>query len=138
MTYLRTAIFASFLFLSTSVLAAVSEASIKRLLPGQWQVNQTIESVTVVGTSTYTADGQVIYQGTMTGPDFSVPYRFKAKWTVSGTTFIAEILETSSPDLMTIGSIQRDTVISLDETTYKFVDDEGTEGIETRITPNKP
>jgi hypothetical protein len=126
-----------FLFFSTSVLAAVSEESIRQLLPGKWRVNQTIETVTVVGTSTYTADGRVVYEGTMSGPGFSTPYKFKGKWTVSGTTFMAEITETSSPDLMPVGTIQKDTVLLLDETTYKFVDDEGTEGTEIRIVPGK-
>jgi hypothetical protein len=105
--------------------AAISEARIRSLLPGLWRADSESPPISVKATSQYLRNGTVIFIGHITGPGVDVNYRVKSKWVVEGDVLISTIVESNRPDMLAVGSVERDRVLEIDGKHFTYLDSTG-------------
>lgn len=105
--------------------AAVTEARIKSLLPGLWRADSESPPISVKATSNYLRNGTVVFDGHITGPGVDVKYRVKSKWKVEGDVLVSTIVESNRPDMLAVGSVERDRIVEIDGKHFTYVDSTG-------------
>jgi len=105
--------------------AAITEARIRSLLPGLWRADSESPPISVKATSNYLRNGTVIFVGHITGPGVDVKYRVKSKWVVEGDLLVSTIIESNRPDMLALGSVQRDRVVEIDGKHFTYLDSSG-------------
>jgi hypothetical protein len=105
--------------------AAISEARIRSLLPGLWRADSESPPISVKATSNYLRNGTVVFVGHITGPGVDVNYRVKSKWVVEGDVLVSTIVESNRPDMLAVGSVERDRVVEIDGKHFTYVDSTG-------------
>lgn len=117
---------------SAAAAAELSAEHIRKYLPGTWLLEMKADDLTVVGSTTYHADGSAVSEGLVTSPELNTRMRFKGKWTVEGNQLIVEATESSMPDLVPVGAVSRDKVLAIDEHLLSYVDESGERFTEKR------
>lgn len=105
---------------------APTEARIRALLPGLWRADSESPPISVKATSNYLRDGTVVFDGHITGPGVDIKYRVKSKWVVEGDVLVSTILESNQPEMLAVGSVERDRVVEIDDKHFTYVDSSGT------------
>lgn len=105
--------------------AAISEARIRSLLPGLWRADSESPPISVKATSKYLRNGTVIFDGHITGPGVDVKYRVKSRWVVEGDVLVSTIIESNRPDMLALGSVERDRVVEIDGKHFTYLDSTG-------------
>jgi hypothetical protein len=113
--------------------AAISEARIRSLLPGLWRADSESPPISVKATSNYLRNGTVIFVGHITGPGVDVKYRVKSKWLVEGDVLVSTIIESNRPDMLAVGSVERDRIVEIDGKHFTYLDSTGLRYTETLI-----
>ena len=113
--------------------AAISEARIKSLLPGLWRADSDSPPISVKATSNYLRNGTVVFDGHITGPGVDVKYRVKSKWVVEGDVLVSTIVESNRPDMLAVGSVERDRIVEIDGKHFTYLDSTGVRYSEFRI-----
>ena len=103
----------------------ITETRIRSLLPGLWRADSESPPISVKATSNYLRNGTVIFDGHITGPGVDVKYRVKSKWIVEGDVLVSTIVESNRPEMLAIGSVQRDRIVEIDGKHFTFVDSSG-------------
>lgn len=123
---------AAILVLSSVSLYAADEVEIKRLLPGKWTVNQEIHGTKLTGDTEVKADGTVSGSAAFTVLGKSVEYTYEAKWVVKGSKVEYTVTKSTSQEMLKTGEVMVDDVIEINDTTFKYKDEEGQIITETR------
>ena len=105
--------------------AAITEARIRSLLPGLWRADTQSPPISVKATSNYLRNGTVIFDGHITGPGVDVKYRVKSKWVVEGDVLVSTIVESNRPDMLAVGSVERDRIVEIDGKHFTYLDSTG-------------
>ncbi len=113
--------------------AAITEARIRAGLPGLWRADSESPPISVKATSNYLRNGTVVFDGHITGPGVDVKYRVKSKWVVEGDVLVSTIVESNRPDMLAIGSIQRDRIVEIDGKHFTYEDSTGVRYRQTLI-----
>ncbi len=99
----------------------------ERLILGAWSEKAELEGFTVSGTSRYSPDHTVEHIGSVVGADSKVNFRFRSTWRIEGNTLITEVLESDQPEMVAVGYVERDTILSMSEAQWTYRDSDGME-----------
>ena len=129
----RSIVLAIVVLWSSIAFAGVTEAEFRSQLPGRWHFSHSNDGVTISGTSTYSEDGHVTYEGTISVGEEVLPLFMEGDWNIKGDKFSVKITRSSLPEVFPVDSVQVDTVITIDETSYMYVGSSGTQYTEKRL-----
>ncbi len=121
---------------SSLLLGQIPDPVIRKHLPGQWSVNHQFDAISVSGTSFFGTDGIAYYDGTIRGADGVIKFQVSARWSVAGGKVITQVIESSNPDIFSVGSTEIDSVVVLNDSLYSYIDKDGGSLTEKRIPYN--
>src|SRR5262245_38901244 len=106
------------------------DAAIEKLLVGKWR-HEDMNGLSNA-TTTFGADGTFVGEATAGTGDDAQKLHVTGKWKVSGGKLI-ETIETCKPPVMKVGMEFTDTVLEINDKTYRYRNEQGKEYVETRI-----
>ena len=96
------------------------------LLPGTWAMTTEIHGARIEAQTTFTSDGKLVENVKVIQDDTTTNMSASGNWIVEGDTIITTYTESSVPDLVPIGSVERDKITFVDAHQLSLVDAEGT------------
>src|SRR5262245_29262554 len=112
------------LFESAVLEQELSDEQIRTKLVGTWLVDEELAR-TLSGEVTY--DKDFTFEGliVMKLPNKTVPWKFAGKWKVEGGKLTYEYTRSSLPDLLPVGTVSTDRVISVGDKEFVSVTEKG-------------
>lgn len=111
----------------------LTDAEIKRLLVGKWFEEIDDEGVKAKATSHYKKDGTFATDGTFDDGKKSLRIGASGTWKVSDGAIIRTVTKTSVPELINVGHVGKDQVLSIDDKVLKCKWENGRENMSTRV-----
>jgi hypothetical protein len=113
----------------------LSDAAISKALVGKWSEEVSADGAKATGTMHYMNDGTLKLEGTIVVGRRSWEVKASGTWKVSDGVLITTISKTSAPDLLEVGSVSKDPVISIDDKVFRFrdMDRDGVESMQRRV-----
>lgn len=116
----------SLLLIGCSQKQPLTDAEISNKIVGVWKVNETAPSgVTSSGTVSVFKDGSVTCDVKYVRGTRDLLMSYTASWRVENGFLIEAIKTTSNSNLLAVGFVTRDKVLSLDEQTFVFETETG-------------
>ena len=117
-----------------AALPSVKPEEFAKTLLGAWR--QDIDQGGAKGhaITTYLEDGKATSSAHFEAGDKELNITAKAKWTLEGNSLKVEITESSMPEMMPAGTKIEQTIVSLSEKEFRYVQD-GKEITEKRVKP---
>lgn len=111
----------------------VTDKEITEKIVGKWSLERDDEGVKCKGTVEYKKDGTLAAEGTFETADQMIKFKVTGKWKAENG-FMVETYEMIDPEgLMPAGTISKDKVLSLDDKTYSYENEQGKKRKLTRI-----
>jgi hypothetical protein len=117
-------------FLATFAFAG--EDDLAKKLVGTWRFEAKEQGVTISGVTRYKADGTWSSKGAMTFAGQKIELNSEGKWTLEGKKLSLEVTKSNDPDFMEVGETWTETIISITDTEFRYLDAEGEETVEKR------
>jgi hypothetical protein len=113
---------------------AATEDDLQKRLVGKWHYRQEAGDVSVDGYHEYLEDGTAKISGVLVTPKGKQTFECSGTWAIKGKKLTCKVTKTTLPDLLPVGTVVSDTIVSIDEKHLKYIDDEdGKEYTETRV-----
>lgn len=118
--------------------AAVKEADYAKALLGSWRQDVKQGPVSGVGITTYLEGGKAVSTGNFDAGGQKIEVKAKAKWSLEKNKLTIEITESSLPEMMPVGTKMVETILSLTDKEFKYLDEtSGEEVTEKRVVLDK-
>ena len=118
--------------------AAVKEADYVKALLGSWRQDVKQGPVSGVGITTYLEGGKAVSVGNFDAGGQKIEVKAKAKWSLEKNKLTIEITESSLPEMMPVGTKMVETILSLTDKEFKYLDEtSGEEVTEKRVVLDK-
>jgi hypothetical protein len=118
--------------------AAVKEADYAKALLGSWRQDIKQGPVSGVGITTYLEGGKATSVGNFDAGGQKIEVKAKAKWSLVKNKLTIEITESSLPEMMPVGTKMVETILSLTDKEFKYLDEtSGEEVTEKRVVLDK-
>ena len=103
---------------------SLTSAEMEEVILGAWTEKFEMDGVIAAGISRYSPDYSVEHTGSIVTDDLKITFRFRSKWRIENDILITEALETKQPEIVAVGDIERDTILSMshDQWTYREAD----------------
>jgi len=109
----------------------------QKLIIGTWKFELKLEGYHILGITTYLADGTAQARGEFVIEGEKTHFTAEAKWSIKGDKLSGEITKTSDPEFMELGEKWTDTIVSIDDKEFQYIDEEGDKKIEKRVPEEK-
>jgi hypothetical protein len=127
MRFLKLVFLVVFGLSSASASGDEGQARTLRLLPGKWHAAYTFGPAEFDADVTFRSDGTVTYDGTAVVEGDVFPFLIEGTWVSETDGYTVTITASSSAELSRVGSVEHNTIISLNESTMTYRGDEGHE-----------
>jgi hypothetical protein len=136
---LRRALVTCLLVLSSFSAAAESVLvrPLERMILGSWRESVVMGEATSSGISVYSPDSTVTHQIKFVGPGLTIEVRTRSRWRIEGKELITEVTESSRPDVLPIGTTERDTIVAMEKNQWVYRDSDGVEVTAIRLKVNE-
>ncbi len=115
-----------------------SVADMEKIILGSWSEKLDMEGLITSGVSKYSSDHTVEHIGSIVAFDFKIDFRIRSKWRIEDDTLITEVLETNQPDMIGVGHVERDKILSMTNNNWTYRDSNGTESTAVRLRELSP
>lgn len=109
------------------------DEQINKLLVGNWTFNESNKDIKITGKQEFAKDGKFKAEATIAKGQETTTITISGTWTVKDGNVIETIAKSSLPDFVKAGTKITNTVISLDDSTYKFKSDQNVERTLKRV-----
>ena len=120
-----------------SSLSAIAESaahdSLDKMILGSWRESVVMGEVSSSGISVYSPDSTVTHQIKAVAPGLTLEIRTRSRWRIEGSELITEVTESSRPDAIPVGAIERDTIVSMERNRWVYRDSDGVEVTAIRV-----
>lgn len=125
------------LFLTGMLMASseLKQAEIEALLPGKWLISEKIDSASLEVVTTYGKDRSYTTSGVIKTKDREIKYEAAGTWSVSDNVLIINFTSSSHPQVIPVGTVEKDVISAIDKKTMTYKDENGDEATETRVEP---
>ena len=117
---------------------ALPADQMEAMIVGTWSEEYELDGVRASAVSKYTSGHSVEQLGTFTAENLRVDYRLRARWSIQGDTLVTEVLESSHPELVAVGHVERDTILSMTTDQWVYRDADGVEFTAKRVLGESP
>lgn len=114
-----------------AVVAPEADAAMVKRLVGKWKSQSHAGGVKVTGTTQYHADGRFHSQASTEVNGAKRDILFEGQWRIEVGQLLCEITKSNDQEMMPDGTKTSDTILSLDETQFKYQDENGDVFVET-------
>jgi hypothetical protein len=116
---------------------SVKEEDYAKTLLGSWRNEMTEGPVTGHADTTYEEGGKVTSTANFKAGDKELKVTAKAKWTLEKNKLTTEILESTMPEMMPVGTKFEQIIVSLSDKEFTYTQD-GKKVTEKRVKEEKP
>lgn len=109
-----------------------TDDEIKKLLPGKWSYEEDMMGVKVVASSTFKKDGTFEGEANIDAKGKEIKIKVSGSWEVKDGKLIETIKKSDSP-FAKEGKMSTDTILAIDEKSYKFKSESGREVTVKRV-----
>jgi hypothetical protein len=111
-----------------------TDAEISKFLVGKWVVDEGGDKgPKIKGTEHYKKDGTIEAEATIDDGNTPLKITVSGTWKVMDGAVIATVTKSSAPDLIKVGLVSKDQVISIDDKEYKYKSEGGQEKTQKRL-----
>jgi hypothetical protein len=96
-----------------------------KLIVGVWNSDITIETVSIKGVNTYKKDGIFLFKAKLKAGTQEIAIDIEGTWKVEKEFLITKVPKTNVPALLKVGEIIKDQILELNESLYKYKDEDG-------------
>lgn len=106
--------------------------ALRKMVVGVWKFKIADKLIKGSGLSEYKADGTMTSKGTFEILGEKVPVDVEGKWKIEGGKLTVEVTKTNDPEMFAVGEKTSDEILSIDDKTMRYRDEDGLIWEETR------
>ncbi|MCG8337591.1 MAG: hypothetical protein MJE63_24075 [Proteobacteria bacterium] len=102
---------------------------------GDWKVEIEENYTKIFAIDTYSKDGKLHSRGVVITPKNTIYVEMFGKWEIKEGFLITTLQKTTHPEILPVGYILKEKIISIDDNTFKYLTKKGEQSSVTRIKP---
>ena len=102
-----------------------SDIQLSQTIIGKWKSELIEGDIEIKGINTFTADGKILSNAKMLVSGQKIDIEVEGTWIIKNGVVILTVTKTNIPEIIPLDSIKRNTIITLNNNVYQYMDEDG-------------